>query len=166
MPQSRNDRGLAAVGAGGIDRRAVARPRRAADDAAIDEIGAGRGDDLADADRGLRADRVAVDIDRLSGRCAVKVGARCRASGSASPGGRIDRKKSAPASNARSSAAGVMPAARARSALLALRPASSVRTSAPLSCKRPPDPGPHHALRDDRDDRHDRPPAMETCRSG
>src|SRR4051794_26912651 len=61
---------------------------------------------------------------------------------SASPGGRIERKKSAPESNAFSSAAGFIPAARARSALAALRPDSNVRTSAPLSCRRLPTPDP------------------------
>ena len=65
-------RGLPRRRTRGVDRRAVAGPRRPADDPGIDKIGSGRRDDLADADRGLRADRVAVDIDRLVGRAPSK----------------------------------------------------------------------------------------------
>src|SRR5260370_24248215 len=50
----------------GVNRRAVARPGGPADDPALDKIAAGWRDDLADADRGLWADRVAVDINRLT----------------------------------------------------------------------------------------------------
>jgi hypothetical protein len=65
---------------------------------------------------------------------AVRTGARRRAKASASPGGTIDRKKSASV-RARSSTA-VMPAALARSALAALRPASEVSTLTPFSASR------------------------------
>src|SRR6516165_9507363 len=51
----------------GVDRRPfISRTRRPANDPGIDEMSTGRCYDLADADRGLRADRVAVEIDRLA----------------------------------------------------------------------------------------------------
>ena len=141
-PPVAQHRGFADRRPRGVDRRAVAGARRAADDAAIDELGAGRRDDRRDPLGGLRADRVAIDIDRLFRRARSAPGPAARARLSASPGGRIDRKKSAPSSNSRSPGIGFMPAARARSALAALRPDSRVRTSAPLSCSRLPTPAP------------------------
>ena len=69
----------------------------------------------------------------------VSAGTRCCASASASPGGRIDRMKSAPAI---SSLAEVMPAAFARATVAALRPASEVSTAAPRSVSRFPTPAP------------------------
>src|SRR5207245_10653573 len=57
---------LGARGTRGIDRGpAVAGARRPADDPAIDEFGAGRLDDRRDALGGLRADRIAIDVDGL-----------------------------------------------------------------------------------------------------
>ena len=54
------------VGTGRIDARSVvARLRRPADDAGIDERRTRLGDDVADLDLGRRAHRVAIDIDRL-----------------------------------------------------------------------------------------------------
>src|SRR5215470_7181860 len=50
--------------AGSVDRRSlVPGARRPADDPGIDEVGPGRRNDFADADRGLRADRIAVEVD-------------------------------------------------------------------------------------------------------
>ncbi len=118
-PPIAQHRGLPGRRTRGVDRRAVARPRRPADDPAIDKIGAGRRDDLADADRGLRADRVAVDIDRLSvERLQAPAPAGAPAPRPRRAAGSTERNRR-PASNARSSAAGSMPApcARARRSL-------------------------------------------------
>src|SRR5215210_546559 len=64
------------------------------------------------------------------------MGANFSASGSASPGGTMDKKKSALATS--SSETARMPASRARLALASLRPASDVVTSSPCSTKRAP----------------------------
>jgi hypothetical protein len=61
-----------------------------------------------------------------------------RASPTASPGGQIDRKKSASPTSASSAATGTMPARSARAALAAERPASEVVTSTPRSASRAP----------------------------
>ena len=110
-------RGLSRGRARGIDRRAVARAGRAADDPAIDKIGAGRSDDLADADRGLRADRIAVDIDRLA---VERLQRRRQTAGPAAPprpaAGSTKRNRRRRAARVRLPA-GSMPAALARSAL-------------------------------------------------
>jgi hypothetical protein len=66
---------------------------------------------------------------------------RC-ASPIASPGGQIDRKKSASPTSASSSATGTMRARSARAALAAERPASEVVTFTPCSASRAPTAAP------------------------
>ena len=124
----------------GVNRRDEARAWWSADHPAIDKIGTGRREDLADALCGLRADRIAIDIDRLAVE-RRKDGAKRRPRASAWSGGRIDRKIDAREQRAFVSR-GDMPAAWARLALAALRPESKVRTSAPLSPNRRPTPAP------------------------
>jgi hypothetical protein len=126
-------------GPGGVDRRAVAVAWRAPDDPAIDKGGAGRLDDRGDALGGLRAHRVAIDIDRFHRQRLQR-----RRQPRRQPLGLVGRqdRQSAPESSSRSSAAGCMPAAWARPALASLRPDSSVRMLAPRSWSRLPTPAP------------------------
>jgi hypothetical protein len=62
---------------------------------------------------------------------ALSAGTKCCASANASPGGRMDRTKSAAAISA--SLAADIPAAAARAAVASLRPASEVSTVTPRS---------------------------------
>ena len=146
-------RGLPCRRTRGVDRRAVARPRRPADDPAIDKIGAGRCDDLADADRGLRADRVAVDIDRLAvERLQSRRQTLRQRLGFAR---RQDRQKEIGAREQR-----VLVGCRLHPRLaraLGARGAAARQQRADFGAafvKAPADAGPHHPLRDDRDNCH------------
>ena len=153
IPQSRKHRRLARPWPRGVDRRAVARPRRTADDPAIDKIGAGGCDDLADADRTLRADRVAIDIDRLlAERLQCWRQPRCQCLGVTR---RQDRQKEIGPRQQRVLVGGRLHPGGAGA--LGTFWAAARQQGAHLGpgfVQPPADAGPHHALSDNRDDRH------------
>ena len=137
----------------------------AADDPGVDERGAGRGNDGADANRGLRADRVAVDINRL----AVERLQRWRQM----PCQRLrlarrqDRQEEIGAGKQRVfigrgfHAGGLRPFG-----ALCTAPGQQGANLRAAFVQSPADPSPHHPLRDYPDDRHSLPPAKKGWRSG
>ena len=105
--------------------RAVALARRAADDAAIDEVGPGRPDDAFDLQARLRRNRVEVGIRGVAPVrfiAAAMSFASCRASDGTS----TEMNRSICCTRASKSAASVKPASWARRRVKSLRPARTV----------------------------------------